>query len=397
MTVVAEPAPSAPDAGRERRREALALSGWGRPLKLVQPGNPCFWVFLGLTVWGFIQMWKQWTNVDVSPATTISAVVLLGLYGVALALIFLNVDRYARQPSRLLAAAFLWGGVAATFGIAIGANDALSGIYGKLFGHAFVTDWWAALSAPFVEESAKAAGFLLLLGLAPNRIRSVCDALLVGAFLGLGFEILEDLLYTFNAAIGAAGSDQVGAAIQMVIIRSATGLFSHALYTALFCAGLIYVIGTPALARKTGRGIFLMAAAVIAHAVWDGAGAIADGSPLTIAVSTVIVVAGLAVFVYVFRRAVPQERAWMHDVLAPEESDGTLTSAELEAAAGTRRQRKSFVKAPEGKKTRKGRRGRRRLIKAVDDLAHSLAESGGDDSPAVDAARGRVATLRAAT
>lgn len=378
----------------ERRRKTLELSGWGLPFKFWQPRNPCFWAYIALMVWGAIQMWDQWSHVNLNAATLISSVVLLGLFGVALGLVFLAIDRYDRQPLKLLSVGFLWGAIAAVFGIAIDANVALGEIYGKLFGQAFTTDWAAALSAPFVEETAKGIGFLLLLGLASRRIRSVSDALLVGAFIGLGFEILEDLLYTFNAASSSGGTNEIGAAIQMVITRSASGIFSHALFTALFSAGLIYVIGTPALKRNVGRGVILMLAAVFSHGIWDGAAAIAGGGSAAVLVMAAIVIFGFCALIYAFRRAAPQDREWMRDVLAPEVATGTITEAEVTAAAGTRKERKAFIKAPAETKHRHMRRDRKRLLATCRKLTRELARSGGDDSPKVQDLREHIRDLR---
>ncbi|HMT05472.1 MAG TPA: PrsW family intramembrane metalloprotease [Solirubrobacterales bacterium] len=378
----------------QRRQETLEISGWGLPFRFFQPHNPCFWAFVALTIWGVIQMWEQWSHVNLGIATLASSVVLLALYGIVLGLVFLNIDRYDGQPFKLLAVAFIWGAVPAVFGMAIGANEALGQIYGKLFGQAFTTDWSAALSAPFVEETAKGIGFLLLLGLASRRIRSVSDALLVGAFIGLGFEILEDLLYTFNAAITASGSDQVGAAIQMVIVRSSSGIFSHALFTALFSAGLIYLVGTPALKRNAGRGILLMFVAVLSHGVWDGAAAIAGGGGGAVVVMAVIMIVGLCALVYAFRRAASRDREWIRDVLGPEVTSGNLRPEELDAAAGTHKQKVAFVKAPGGKKTRRGRRNRKRLVAACRNLSRQLARSRGEDSPGVESARERILSHR---
>lgn len=399
MTVAAaaRSEPGAPGADLERRRRALDLTGWGRPFKFVQPRNPCFWVFLALTGWGLVQLVKQFKAVEIGTASLISALAFMALYTVVLALVFRSIDRYGMQPLKLLAVAFVWGATAAIFGMAIGANGVLSEIYGKLFGTAFVTDWSDALTAPFVEETAKAAGFLLLLGLAPGRIRSFSDALLVGAFLGLGFEILEDLLYTFNAAILAPGADQVGVAFQMMLTRSATGLFSHALFTAFFSAGIIHLIGTPALDRNVGRGLLLIAIAVIAHAVWDGSDAIADDGGATVLVTVGIVLVGLAAFVYAFRLASSQDREWLRDVLRPEVDDGVLAEDELLAVAGTRRERRTFVKAG-GEGSREGRRRRRRLLGAGLGLNRAIATAeNGDRSVDLVAAREKVSDLSSIT
>jgi protease PrsW len=50
------------------------------------------------------------------------------------------------------------------FLFALTANTAMLTIYPKLFGQAFAADWAPALTAPFTEETSKAAGFILMLG-----------------------------------------------------------------------------------------------------------------------------------------------------------------------------------------------------------------------------------------
>lgn len=391
--VVPEPA----EGGPALRRQALAQSGWGSPVRLFQPSNPCFQVFVVLLAWGAVQMVKQWGNLGLGPATTTVSVFSMTVFGLVLAALFLRIARYGEYSRKLLLAAFIWGGVAATFGLAINANTAISGIIGKLFGQPFVTDWWAALSAPLVEETAKAAGFLLLFGLASGRLRSLRSALVLGAFLGLGFEILEDLLYTFNAALGASGPSQLTAAVETILVRGATGFFSHALYTAVFCAGVIYLIGTRFLRRDVARGVILMLAAVLLHGIWDGADAITDGIGSTL-LMLADGIAGILILVWLLRISAPQEREWTRDVLAPEVEGGTISAAELDALAGTPKERRKYVRAPDGTRVRKGRHRRRRRLKQgnrlVAEIARSGSAAGGEAAePGSGRARRRLAKL----
>jgi RsiW-degrading membrane proteinase PrsW (M82 family) len=375
-----------------RRDDALAMSGWGRSFTFIQPHNLCFWVYVVFVGWGGLQAWQQLSSYGgFYGQALVSGAILIALYGLVLALVFRHIDRYEHEPYKLLAVGFIWGGLAATFAIAIHANDALSGIYAKLFGHAFVTDWSAALSAPFVEETAKAAGFLLLMGLAPRRIRSVYDGLLVGAFIGLGFELFEDMIYALNGAVSSIGVSQTQSVLQIVLIRGATGFFSHALYTALFCAGLVYLIGTPAQPVRRLRGVFLIVAALVSHGVWDGAGAIGDGGRSVILILFGIAVAGVLILIYAFRRAAPQEQRWMRAIMAPEVTNGTIDRAELNAIAGNRKERKRFVHAAKGHKSHKRAKY---VLRACRDLAEELSISEGKETPAVDHARSELRRLR---
>jgi RsiW-degrading membrane proteinase PrsW (M82 family) len=97
----------------------------------------------------------------------------------------------------------------------------------KLFGQAWATDWQAGLTAPFVEETSKGAIFLLMMGLAPVVVRTVSDGLIVGAYVGLGFQILEDIFYAQNVAFGQFGAHQSDAVLSTFVLRAVTGIPSR--------------------------------------------------------------------------------------------------------------------------------------------------------------------------
>ena len=240
-------------AALQRRRDAIAVSGWGARFHFVQPHNACFWVYLALVASGF---WYVITAVQATRGAFdeayATALVTSGVFCAAF-LAFLHwSDRWERTPASLALAGFVGGGIAAPFAIAITGNSAIMSIYTKVFGQAWATDWQAGLTAPFVEETSKGAIFLLMMGLAPVVIRTVSDGLIVGAYVGLGFQILEDIFYAQNSAFAQFGAHQSEAVLGTFVLRAVTGIPSHALYTALFGAGLIYLIGTPAQPRRVG-------------------------------------------------------------------------------------------------------------------------------------------------
>jgi RsiW-degrading membrane proteinase PrsW (M82 family) len=371
-----------------RRREAIETSGWGARFVFVQPHNACFWVYLALVASG------GWYIVNAVASTGgafnqayATAVVSSGLFCAAFLAFLRHADRWERTPGSLAIAAFLGGGLAATFAIAIIGNAALSSLYTKTFGQAWAVDWQAGLTAPFVEETAKGAIFVLLLGLAPVVIRTAADGLIVGAYVGLGFQILEDILYAQNSAFAAFGAHQADAVLSLFVLRAVTGIPSHALYTALFGAGVIYALGTTAQPRRLGRGIALMLSAVVIHGVWDSASAI--GGPVHVVMVLLAVTLGsLAVLLVAIRWAGRRERVYMHDIMAPEVAAGTITDAELAALVGHRREEAAAVRG-------RGRR-ERHVLRAARDLAADLAQSGGEETPAVRHARAEIARLRAA-
>ena len=378
-------------AALQRRRDAIEVSGWGARFHFVQPHNACFWVYLALVASGF---WYVVTAVQATRGAFdeayATALVTSGVFCAAF-LAFLHwSDRWERTPASLALAGFVGGGIAAPFAIAITGNSAIMSIYTKVFGQAWATDWQAGLTAPFVEETSKGAIFLLMMGLAPVVIRTVSDGLIVGAYVGLGFQILEDIFYAQNSAFEQFGAHQSEAVLGTFVLRAVTGIPSHALYTALFGAGLIYLLGTPAQPRRIGRGLALVAAAMVLHGVWDSAAAI-GGPVFVIGVLFATMVFCLVILRVAIRWAGRRERVFMHDIMAPEVEAGTITPAELEALTGHRRERRTAVKArPSGV----SRRREKHVLRAARDLAEDLAEAGGETTPAVEHSRAEIARLR---
>ena len=210
----------------------------------------------------------------VQTAFVIGSILFL-IYTIPWIIFLRHVDRWSTIPTKLLVAGAAWGGLTATLFIALTANGALLSIYAKEFGTPSAADWAPAFTAPINEEWGKGIGILLLMYIAPKIIRSPFDGFIVGAFLGLGFQIVEDLLYVVNQADLGFGANQVSAAIQIVVVRSIAGLFAHAFFSAIFGAGLVYLVGTEVTPRQIGRGLGLIAVAMIVHGSWDGLAAIA--------------------------------------------------------------------------------------------------------------------------
>lgn len=372
-----------------RRRDAIAEVGWGAPVNWRQPRNACLWVFVAVIAYG---LWYTYTTVQTQGAVyggplTISAVIF-SFYAVIFWWFTTHMDRYSKQPVDLKVAAFVWGGFGATWTIALQGNGALIGLYGKLFSQDFATAWGAGLAAPFNEELGKGAGVLLLLYIAPRVIRTSFDGFIVGAFVGLGFEIIEDILYAINAAASGFGADPVGASLHTVLLRLGTGFTSHILYSAIFGAGIVYIVGTPAQRRRIGLGLGLCFTSMFLHFVWDSTVAIAGGNGyITFALLFGSVVVALILVVRIFHLTVAGEQTAIRDVLAPEVENGTMTEDELAAVSGNWKQRRRF-RRHDGIGDRRRRAHR---LEAAHDLANELATSHGEETDRVRFARSEVA------
>ncbi|WP_018602464.1 PrsW family intramembrane metalloprotease [Mycobacterium sp. 155] len=363
------------------RVSAIDASGWGRRFVFIQPRNLAFWVYVLLVLVGlgqFVDSVGRFHSYSVLTAATVFAI-----YGAVIWWLAQRADRYTDLPVKLLITALVWGAFAATWAMAAVANTAIGDIYAKQFGQRWSLDWAAGLSAPITEELAKGAGLVLIIVLAPRIVRTAFDGFIIGLVIGLGFQLLEDMLYALR--------NEQGMALVMVL-RMLTGVGGHFAYTAIFCAGLIYLLGRPAEPRRVGRGLLLMVTAPVLHGLWDSAGALVGGRGLLlVGLWAGILVVTLIIFFRVYVLTVPQERALLRGVLAPEVASGVLAEVELDAIAGNRKTRRRYRKSL---RPRAARRKARQILQAGRDLAQELARSRGAETPAVQFARSEIGRIR---
>jgi Predicted membrane protein len=382
MTATAPDAPARPEPSPTQPAAR-------RPYRFFQPRNLAMWVYLfGVGLGGFSWISSLAGTVPAYSTGFAFALAVFTCYGALLWWFVHRLDRYSPLPGKLHAAAFAWGGLAATWVIAATANDALRSAYAKVLGGQWAMAWGAGLAAPFTEELAKGAGVLLLATMAPRQVRTAFDGLVLGAFSGLGFQVVEDVQYAMSSAASGFGADQLGNAGVTVVMRAALGLGGHIAYSAVFGAGLLLLLGRSGQPRRPWVGLGLMASVMLVHGVWDDLAGILAQAPYAAIPAWIVLVAGMLALAWLTHRlTVVPERAFLAGVLAPEVDAGTLTAQEASALAGSRRDRRRY---------RKRGRGARRVLTAAEDLATALAADTPPPDGTVEFARAEVHRLRAA-
>ena len=379
----------------DRARDiALDLSGWGRRFTFYQPRNFAFWGYLVLVGTGiFIFATRLAREYNAYGQAITLAVTSFAIYAALFWWFTQHIDHCAKLPAKLMVVAFLWGGFAATWTMAANANDAILALYAKVFGQVWALNWGAGLAAPFTEETAKGSGLLLLIALAPRQVRTAFDGFILGAFIGLGFQIIEDIVYAMTSAASQFGANQIGASIGTIALRMMSGVAAHIVYSAIFCAGLIYLLGRPAEPRRVGRGLVLMGIAMLLHGIWDSLASTAGPSALTlVGLLIAVIVIALVIVVGIYELTVTRERDFMREVMTPEAARNAITTAELDAMAGNRKARKAYRKAS---RNRRERKRARHVLNAAYDLANELAAARGADTDRVRFARAEVGRIRA--
>ena len=378
-----------------RQAQALEVSGWGERFTFVQPRNLCFWVYVTLIGVGVVSLVATFApEAEFAAEPMAVALLMIVLLGAAWLWWFHHLDRWEHQPLGLVVAGLAFGAIGTTYGFVKPANDAMLSMWAKLFGQEWADDWGPAMTAPFTEEAAKLCGFVLLMGLAPRLVRTANDGLLLGAFVGLGFMLGENVLYALTATHNNFGVDSTGSAVQITLVRVAASAISHPLYSALVCCGFVYLVGTVAQRRRIGLGLVLFLAGPALHFLWDAQGGFATigGEPGVALGMFVPPALGFIALYLAFRSANPREHQFVRDILAPEVEAGTLTDEQVEAALN-RKARKAYVRAGHG---HRAKRARKHLRSAVLDLTRDIAEARGADTAAVMHSRGEVTRLRGA-
>jgi len=307
--------------------------------------QPAFWMFAAFLVYGMVRMVGALVELSaVSRSGWALSWLLLALYAAPLFLLIYYLDLYEREPLSVALAAFLWGAFAAT-ALALDAGG-WDQVLAQLAGADFAARWAPALTAPVIEEFLKGAGIVLLYLIVRDEIDDMMDGFVYGALCGLGFAVVEDVLY-FMAAFGGTPAGVLQGFYVRVL---SSGLYGHVLYTGLVGMAIGYVVSrrepTPMRERlPVAAGI--VALAVLGHFLWNSPLLSFSPTPPLEGVEWLLLPIGLAVkglplllFVVVaLQLARRRERRWLDDALAGEVDGEGLTAIEFETLRSPARRR----------------------------------------------------------
>jgi protease PrsW len=377
-------------------------TGWGRRTSLFQWRQPAFWLYAAIVVVTAVYtVSQQQLFQELSPTGWALSWLLLLLYGLPLFLAIYLLDLYEREPLSLVFGALVWGAVAATV-LAGVANAGWGLVVAGIGGAAFAAEWTAALTAPFVEESLKVAGVILIYLIARDEMDDVMDGFVYGAMVGLGFALIEDVFYFIAIFGGTTGGVLAGFYVRVV----SSGFYGHVLYTSLAGMGIAYFVsrrGEASFGRRLAVAVGLFAAAVGGHFLWNSPwlnffpqnlNSAADWLriPLAAAVKGAPLLLFVVVIVNLARR---RERTWLEAALRSEAGSPALSEAELRVLlnppARRRSRREMRARAGPG-----AERLLRRLQKEQINLAMVRTRSSSDDAPEVVRQRELCRSLRAA-
>src|SRR5689334_17340651 len=238
-------------------------------------------------------------------------------------ILVLWIDRYESEPAWMLATAFFWGAMVATF-FAYLVNTAGGVIVSALAGPAAGNTFALVISAPIVEECTKATILFIFFFFKKDEFDGVIDGIVYGALVALGFAMTENVLYYAKAALGG------GAALTVTLfLRGFLAPFSHPLFTSMTGIGLGLARQTRNLAVKLITPVLGLLMAIFMHTIWNGSGAIFGGGGFLLTY-IVVMVPSFVILLVVIGIALYREGQLVREFLLCDLQRGMLTRQEYD-------------------------------------------------------------------
>ncbi|MFD0787105.1 PrsW family intramembrane metalloprotease, partial [Micromonospora azadirachtae] len=183
---------------------------------------------------------------------------------------FLWLDRYEPEPLKYLIFCFTWGAFVAT-AASLTVNDFAAGQIAHAKLPAALT---GVLVAPFVEESTKALGPILLLVFRRREWSGITDGLVYCGLSAVGFAMVENILYLGGYGF-ATGVDRYGPAtgaqqvIAIFIVRILLFGFAHPLFTSMTGVGLGIAARTADRRVRVLAPVAGLLVAMMLHGTWN--------------------------------------------------------------------------------------------------------------------------------
>lgn len=355
----------------------------GTPRVATLTRQPAFWVVIALLAAGAVRIAQIVTIfLDSFPIATITAILLFGLLAVPFWLLLAELDFLEREPVSLRVLAFAWGGLVAT-SVSIPGSTALDNLIAKLGSPDLAADWGATLAGPTVEEIAKTLGVVAIVLVARAQMNSVLDGIVYGALVGLGFQIVEDVVFAVGAVQQAGEGDRIQPVIVTFLVRGfLAGVWSHTLFGALAGAGIGYLVVNRdrTRIRRVAVAVLAVFAAWASHSLWNSPlfrESLGDSALGLLAALLFKGLPPLLLVLHLVRRAHDREAAYYVAILATVRDPDLITDGELRVL-GSHSRRGAARRHAVAHAGQQARAAVRRLQRAQAGLAVELSRAEAD-------------------
>jgi len=373
------------------RRVLEQEPGWGRAHTWIRPDLPMFWLAGTLAVVGVAFFQAMIAPIIPLNAGAVSFMLIAWTAYVApFVAVLVVLDLHEPEPPSYLVLAFIWGALVAV-PVAFVANTSVQSILKKVLDDQVVATWYPSMTGPWTEEVLKGLGLIVVLTLASRQVTTVLDGLIYGAFVGLGFQVAENVLSTANEVRFHTASAESLVVNSLLVRGLGLGLWAHAVWSAIVGAGAAYaVLRRRQDGRCTARPLVMLVGCVLTaaalHFVWNAPWWKPDITTLEPNDFLTYALKGLpalALLTVIAVAALRREVLWFTDALG-----GRAEVRDDEVSAlRTWRGRHAARKAAQAFGGRRAGRAGRRLQHAQVQLAVAIATRQPDDAIAAAARR----------
>jgi len=238
------------------------------------------------------------------------------------------IDRYEKEPKRLLFGAFVWGAaISAGFAFILNTFFGL-GIYLASGSETFAEIATASLVAPPVEETLKGLAVLLVFWAFHNEFDSTLDGIIYAGITALGFAATENVYYIYNYGFLESGYRGL---LWLTFVRVILVGWQHPFYTAFIGIGLSQARLNRSTMMKLLLPILGWSFAVGTHAVHNTLASLLSGIGGLI-FSTILDWLGWSIMVAIIIWALYREKHWIKKYLIDEIAQGTISQLQYRIA-----------------------------------------------------------------
>jgi protease PrsW len=231
------------------------------------------------------------------------------------------LDRFEPEPARTLAQTFAWGATVAFF-LSLVFNTFADSAAQEWMGPDAAEVFGAVIAAPVVEELAKGLAVLFLYSELHDEFDGVIDGVVYAAMVGLGFAMVENVLY-----YGQAFQDGLDSSATTFFVRGLVSPFAHPLFTSMYGIGLGWLRENHGRVSRAVAPTLGLVGAMVLHALWNLSASFEGWFEVLYAAVMVPVFLGVLLLIVVSLR---REGRIVREHLVHLVDDGTLRPDELD-------------------------------------------------------------------
>jgi RsiW-degrading membrane proteinase PrsW (M82 family) len=238
------------------------------------------------------------------------------------------LDRYEKEPNRLIFGSFIWGAVIAAGGAYLLNTLFGAGVY-LLTGNQSVSEMLTgSISAPLIEEILKGFAVLIVFRFFRNELDSVLDGIVYAAITALGFAATENVLYIYQFGYLDEGWSGLWTVFFLRVILNP---WIHPVFTAFTGMGFAISRLSKRILPKLFAPLAGLVAAIGVHFLHNTALAFVDsfGELVLVLITDWL---GWLLILGIIVWAILRERSWIERNLKEEVTSGLITEKQFHTA-----------------------------------------------------------------